>query len=113
MGVPYPGAAQNVNIGAVPTTPIAISGTYISDLTQSRGANISVWVKVTHAATLHIKRYADAAGLFLVDDTTQALVANTLTNKAIADGLLFTYFQITIVNSAGATMTISNLAVLQ
>ena len=113
MPVPYPNAAQTVSIGPIPTTPIADAGTFTSLLTQSKGANISVWVKVTHAATLHIKQYADNDGQFLVQDTTQALVANTLANKVVNDGKLFTYFQITIVNSSGATMTITNLAILQ
>jgi len=111
--VPYPNAAGPVP----PLNPfpaqILTGVTYDSGIIISHGANISVWAKATHDLTLTIDQYADPAGDILVQETTQAISANTLTNKAIADGKLFGWFKIKLANASGSTAVINNAIILQ
>jgi hypothetical protein len=111
--VPYPNAAGPV--GPVNAFPASIlnGDTYDSGIMVSHGANISVWAKATHDLTLKIDQYADPAGAILVQETSQAISANTLTNKSVADGKLFGWFKITLANASGSTAVINNLAILQ
>lgn len=109
----YPNAGTNVPpINAIPAS-IADGTTYDTGIIQSRGANISVYVKATQALTMHIIQYADPAGAVVVTDTTQAVSANTQTNKAISAGPLFCWFKITLANASGSLATLNNLNILQ
>ena len=62
MPVPFPGAAQNVGTPNIPPSALGASQTWLGGVKQSKGANVAVYAKVTHAAVLHIKQYADNAG---------------------------------------------------
>lgn len=112
MPVPYPNAAQVVQ-PPVPFADILDGVTYDSGLIRSRGANISVWVKYNHNLTLNIIQYADDAGAFTVQTTTQAITANTLTNKVVADGKLFATYRITLANASGSTSVKTGANILQ
>lgn len=110
--VPYPNAATNV----APPTPfgdILAGVTYDSGIMQSRGANITVWLKYSQNVTLNIIQYADAEGTIIVQTTTQAITAATLTSKIVADGKLFTNFRVTIANATGSTAVKTSATVLQ
>lgn len=109
----YPNAGTNVPAtNAVPAS-IVTGTTYDTGIIQSQGANISVYVMATQALTMHIIQYADRAGTIVVTDTTQAVSANTQTNKAIADAKLFGWFKITLANASGSLATLNNLNILQ
>lgn len=113
MPVPFPGAAQNVGTLNTPPIGLGASATWLGGIKQSRGANVAVYAKVTHAATLHIKQYADNAGTILVQDSNVALVANTANSLLVSDGKLFASFEVSIVNSSGGTLDTTYLQVLQ
>jgi len=111
---PYPNAGRNVPPVTPFPTSIANGATYDSGIIQSQGANISVWLQLTQNVTLHIIQYADPAGNFVVQDTNEGTItANTVTNKVINDGKLFTYFKITIANASGSPAVVTHAAILQ
>lgn len=111
--VPFPGAAVPVSPPVSFPASIANGTTYDSGLIKSRGANISVWLQYDHALTMHIIQYADSAGAFVVQDTTQAVSAATLTNKVISDGKLFATYRITLANASGSPSVKTGANILQ
>jgi hypothetical protein len=111
--VPYPNASRPVGTQNPIPASIATGTTYDTGVMQSQGANISVWVKATQALTMHIIQYADAAGTITVQDTSQAVSANTQTNKVVADGKAFVSWKITLANASGSLATLNNLNPLQ
>jgi|SRR5580765_1892140 len=108
----YPNA--NSPVGLEIPASIAAGVTYDSGIIVSRGVAVSVWVKATQNLTLSIIQYADYAGLIpIAAATTQAITANTLTNKIVASGPIFSAFKITLANATGSVATVNNLCIVQ
>ena len=112
-----PAAAIPVWIASSPTpvtppTPfpatIASSGTYDSGLIASTGPSILFGAKlVTEAMTMTLIRYVDAAGLLVLDTTTQAVTAGATGTISMADGQIFSAYRVQITNTGAGTGTLT------
>lgn len=97
---------------AFPTTIVA-SGTWTSGLIVAGFGSVVAAATSNHAATLEVQRYADVAGLVPVGALlSQAMSAATPAWVGAADALPYLTFQVSIVNSAGGSATITNCAIL-
>lgn len=98
---------------AMPTTATA-SATVTSAVIPTVGfTRIAVGLTSSHAGTLSVQRYVDAAGTTpLGTAVTVALVAATPNSVGISDGVPSGALIVSFINSAGGTATLSGAAVL-
>lgn len=105
----------SANAAAIPpATLAATTGTFTSIAISADGFKvIALAVKTTGAGALSLQRYVDKAGTIAQGAViTASLVANTQLVINADDDLAFQSFTYTITNTAGATATLSNFALL-
>lgn len=105
----------------VPTPPTPFPTTIAAGVTYSTGIMLTSGCKglaasaeLTQTGVLSIQRYIDPAGTIPIGAAvTQAMTASTLATVAVNDGLPAAAWQASIQNTAGASGTLSNAALLQ
>lgn len=96
-----------------PEDPIEASATWSSDLIAAKFGGVLAAAKSSHAATLKLQRYADLAGLVPAGaELSQAMTADVAAFVGVNDGLPYVSFAVSIVNTSGATATITNASIL-
>jgi hypothetical protein len=98
-------------VNAFPTT-LAASGVYDSGLLPAGFSGVTAAVTSDQAGVLTLNRYADLAGLVLINATTQAIVGGTPASIFLSDGAPYISFNVSFSNTSGVTANITNVAIL-
>ena len=101
-----------------PTPPPATIGgglSYDTGLMSAAGfSKFAASAKLTQTGTLTLTRYIDAAGTVPIGPVlTQNLAANTVGSIAVNDGIPCLVWRVVVLNTSGATATLSDFHLLE
>ena len=95
-----------------PPATIAANSSWTSAVTNSQGFSaLTVGVTSSQPGALYVTRYVDGAGAVVLDNpankNSATLVATVGNSVALADGVVYGSFTITITNTAASSATIT------